>query len=203
MKHIFVLIALVSALLTRPLLAQSTVGFVVEVPTQPYTVGVLTDIQVPAFDPALGTLTKVSVNLAMRGGCQYFAENCSAGDALAKWTSPIRSGLRMYAPDNTVIFTQVFSVDWPSWTIALGADDGVLDWAGASGAASDLFSQAQTSNPYTTSRGLSLSRFVGVGTLPFHVERLGGNQFTADSGCAYARIRSTIGARLAITYTYQ
>lgn len=166
---------------------------------RPYvTPGVLEPITVQGFDPALGTLTGVRVDVEMHEQGAARGENEAPGPAQLFWQS--RAGLRLASVSNDTLFSQSFRRQIVFRRCS--AFDGSLDFAGSSGFTQPFKTQATVFSAYFTGDPADMQRFVGAGPRPFLVERIGANIWTADSGAATGWLTHRVGGRVVVVYSF-
>lgn len=181
-------------------LAASELVVTTPIEMRPYvTPGVLQPITVDGFDPVLGTLTAVRVDLEMHEQGAARGENEAPGPAQLFWQS--RAGLRLASVSNDTLFAQSFRRQIVFRRCS--AYDGSLDFAGTSGFTQPFKTQATIFSAYFSGDPAELQRFVGAGPRPFLVERIGANLWTADSGAATGWLTHRVGGRILVTYTYE
>ncbi len=119
-----------------------------------------TTLRMTRFDPALGSLREVHILLSASVDGTYAVENLAAGPAAA--SVELSALLTVKRPDGTVLVSTQPAADAP---VALAAFDGVLDFAGPSGATGYLL--ANTGGIRTTLVGPSdLALFRGPAGAP-------------------------------------
>jgi hypothetical protein len=154
-------------------------------------------ISLPKFNPALGTLTSISLTL---GGTVVsdvqFESRDLAPTTITAW---VTGTLNLYSPDD--LLTPIV-ITIPIYNEAHGvtAYDNVLDYGGASGfSANDL--TAATSNTEILTDGALLAAFTGAGNIDLPVEAFG-ETFGAGPGNLSAIIATQASGYATIQYTY-
>ena len=159
-------------------------------------------LSLPGFNPALGTLTGIRIDLSVRLVSDYGFENLSG--AAATISGSIVSNATLRLPDNSPLSTVAATI---TRTETVGAFDGVvifnptvINYDGASGR-SYLDEEATNSNSVTLTDGASLAFFSSNGTflLPFEISAT-----SAFGGAAILAQSLNSGAGTAtITYEYE
>ncbi len=155
-------------------------------------------LSVQKFDASLGTLTKVS--LAFNGLIQGDAKIESLDSQAANVTFNLGGSLTLLDGTNTLpnpIFDVAVSA---SDSKAVSAFDGLIDFAGTSGASFDgLVASTSGTEVYTDSTLLSF--FTGSGPLDFLFTALASSQVTG-AGNIISQITTKAGAGITVTYHY-
>ena len=152
---------------------------------------------VPQFDPALGTLTSVGINLSGAVTSDIKAENLSHSSP-ATITATVSGELGLASGGVGLSAT----LSSPAGTFAASTYDGTLDFAGTRG--TDFGPKSATGSKattFSTQAGNDLSAFVGTGSVSGTFS--GTATSTADGGGNLAVDSvSTASATVAVTYTY-
>lgn len=160
-----------------------------------------TNLSVPQFDSALGTLLDVtvptqSVHLdtdavfeSTAVSAVVFAEHM---DYQVAFTSP--GGLPSPAP----IVGTIQRV--PSQTLA--AFDGTLDFTGPSAVTQPLTARDEAATSVSATDPPTLASFTGTGTVPFHLATAISETFTGGGGNVQAQIETFIAGVVRVCYRY-
>jgi len=160
-----------------------------------------TDMTVPQFDPALGTLLEVSVpQQGVHLDTDAVFENVAQTSVLFEehmsyqvtFTSP--GGLSS-PPVVTGTIERI-----PSQTLA--AFDGTLDFAGVSAVAQPSTSRDANAAPVSTTDPATLAAFTGSGSMPFHVATEIGETFTGGGGNIQFQINTFVAGSVRVCYRY-
>jgi len=160
-----------------------------------------TDVTVPQFDGALGTLLDVTVSgpsvhldtdavfESTAASAAVFAERM---DYQLTLTSP--SGLAS-PPPITGTIQRV-----PSQTLA--AFDGTLDFLGASAVTQPSTTRDETASGVTSADAPVLTAFTGAGTVPFHLATAISETFMGGGGNVQFQINTFVSAGVQVCYRY-
>jgi LPXTG-motif cell wall-anchored protein len=160
-----------------------------------------TNLTVPQFDPALGTLLDVTVpTQAVRLDTDAVFESTAVSavvfaermDYQVVFTSP--GGLPSPAPITGTIQRV------PSQTLA--AFDGTLDFAGPSAVAQPLTARDEAAASVSASDPPTLAAFTGTGTVPFHLATAISETFMGGGGNVQAQIETFIAGAVRVCYRY-
>ena len=155
--------------------------------------------QVPKFDPGLGSLIQIVLEITAMAERSYAFENLDAKEALI--TMRLAGSVQMQAPDLSLLtaaFPEVYTAD------AVTAFDTTLDFAGSSGKTYAPAQVAAWQNRVLTAP-LSLAdeaAFVGASglvSLPVHAEA---TAYATGPGNLYALFGSKASATVTVTYEY-
>lgn len=153
----------------------------------------------PRFNPVLGTLEGVSVTIL--GHIEGTAKYESLDTQPATITIHFQANLSVKRPDNNAVLlssTPVFSrVD------QVTAFDGVLNFAGTSGATYNAISSDATSqfNPPFPLNTADTALFVGAGNVVFTVQATG-TTFASGAGNLVSSFSQKASATVTVNYTY-
>lgn len=127
-------------------------------------------IQVPRHDPAQGTLRSVRVCLRGEGMRRVRVESLDAQPSLVT-VSDLSSVLLVQRPSNPSELLGSRRLAFPDLSFALGAQDGVLDFAGSAGADSGALRRGLKPIDYLLTDAADLAYFSGnaLATVPFSV----------------------------------
>lgn len=143
---------------------------------------------VPQFDPALGTLTNVTVTVAANVQSTFFTEN---RDRRA-WDTTTTSHATVSASVDTLSASTLIE---PSHTQNLTAFDGVIDFAGTSG-----FTASESGTGTGFNSTSVVAPFIGVGTVPLTASAVATASYT---GSGFYRFVVNTSASALVTVTYE
>ncbi len=150
------------------------------------------ELSVPQFDPALGLLQQVTMELAGESSTLFRFENRSRAPRTATQDATATLAFNGPVSTNMVISLAV--------TADVSAADGVADWGGPAG-----YSQGMSDSAVHSWQWLAgpddLSAFIGTGPLVFDVTALGVSN--SISGSRWASISTQAGATVRIGYAYR
>jgi len=144
---------------------------------------------VPQFDPALGTLTNVTVTVSANVQSTFYVENRDrrAWDATATAHATVSASV-------DVLLTSALIE--PAHTQNLTAFDGVTDFAGTSG-----FTVSDSASGSNSSSTASVAPFVGVGTVPLTASAVATASYVG-SGTYDFGVATSASAFVTVTYDF-
>ena len=158
------------------------------------TTPTVTELQLPAFDASLGTLTGVKLSFTTELWQTAQAENLAHSAANFGFTGTTTVGLVRI--DGAVLQTpQTLQM---TLSAPLGAFDGVMDFSGQSGLT--LTQYGSFSGQY---RDLNLASYVGTGTIAFGATGQALTQLSASSGSLLAGYAARYATGLTVEYSFQ
>lgn len=194
MRYLLSLIALCAPVLADELTVSTPITLAAYVqPDAPET------IYVQPFNPALGTLHGVRIDVTLHETLDVRGENLAQGPATFSWRSV--AGIRLTSTQGDMLFSEFFQPH--ENFVPLAQFDGVLDFDGPSGFTEELKGVAELFSVYATGRPSELQRFVGTRPRPFLAHRVGQNRAGADSGKGVHGITHRVGGRVRVTYSFQ
>lgn len=143
---------------------------------------------VPQFDTSLGTLTNVTVSVAVNASTQFRAENRDTVPALTVATAEVTAVGTAAGHATVVTVTNVYST-------TLSAFDGVIDFAGTSG-----FTETVLGSDSGGSSPASFTPFIGTGSVPLTASA---SATAAFEGSGFARFVVNTFASAIVTVTYE
>ena len=154
---------------------------------------------VQQFDPTLGTLNCVTVNIAGDLSQTFMFENTGAGSGTITFTNGQTTGALFkvkYTGGSDIMVLDILNTPMYSFT----AFDGILDFAGTSGktnavGVSDSFFDVFTDMP-------TLSAFTGTGTIDLDTTATGRSYWESTSGNMAVGVSTRAGAEVSVTYDY-
>jgi hypothetical protein len=151
-------------------------------------------VNLPKFDPSLGELQKVFVQLGSEVQGSIRLENLDAQSADV--TANLAAEVSLLKPDNSLLLTTL-----PTASIAktFAADDEILDYEGASGATYDNLSNSKTASTSFTS---DFDLFIGSNTLTLPVTAVAKSAGTGAGNLAQI-FKTLAGAKVEVVYEYQ
>lgn len=186
-------------LLCSPAMADE-IAFPTPIQLRPYVGGanLAETIQIQGFNPALGTLTAVRIDVDVHEEITARGENVSPGAALLVWKS--QAGLAL----STVTDQTLFIAPLQPHTLGKRCTkyDGVTDFGGTSGFTLPDKGESLVFSIYQTGDPSELQRFVGVGSKPFKAWRLGLNSYSGATGKGTAGLKHLVGGRILTIYVY-
>ncbi|MBF2067997.1 MAG: choice-of-anchor E domain-containing protein [Calothrix sp. C42_A2020_038] len=150
-------------------------------------------VNLPKFDPSLGELQRVFVQLGSEVRGSIRLENLDAQPAYV--TANLAAEVSLLKPDRSILLTTL-----PTASIAqqFAADDEVLDYGGLSGATYNNLSNSKTASTSLTS---GFDWFVGLDTLTLPVTAVAKSAGTGAGNLA--QIFNTLaGAKVEVVYEY-
>ena len=153
-------------------------------------------IQVDQFDPAQGILLRVDA--VIRGDLLGTARYESLDSLATDMTVKMSADTELRWPDGPVI---IAAFPAASRTQPTTEFDGVVDFAGTSGATLEGVIGFDVSKTATFTQTEELQRFIGVGQSDFQVTTSGRSR-ASGAGNLSARFSLTTSAQITITYTY-
>lgn len=144
---------------------------------------------VPQFDPALGTLTNVTVTVAANVQSTFYVEN---RDRRA-WDTTATAHATVSASVETLSASTLIE---PTHTQNLSAFDGVTDFGGTSGFTVSKSSFGTGSNSTST-----IAPFIGVGTVPLIATAVANASYTG-SGTYNFGVATSASALVTVTYEF-
>lgn len=144
---------------------------------------------IPKFDPALGTLTAVSIGLTVSGETEVKVESRSRLRRTVTAGSTITG--TAVAAGNTVTKQVVNSI-----TQSLSGFDGVVDFAGTSGLTQTINGTGSEIIPVA-----ELSAFIGSGTVPVQVSASATGTYSGPADYSF-QVATTAGAVVTVTYEF-
>jgi hypothetical protein len=175
--------------------AADTVSHSAGVPLQTTDWTVALDI--PKFNPALGTLQSVSIEVrdSLVHKIEFENQSPSSSSTFSDSTYVTVDVLR---PASTSFVTAIARI---YRTAHVGISDGVLDYAGTSGVTLDGIVDYAVSST-TTSATADLALFTGTGTIPLPCQARANFLFGYGGGNARSRLTTQAAAMVLVTYTY-
>jgi hypothetical protein len=152
-----------------------------------------TEVTVPLFDAAVGTLTGVDITLTGEMASIVALESLSQSAAVVR--SEVSAMITLLRPDGSELMTAPFDVRLSE----LGAFDGSLDFAGTSGRSEFLYGVATAS--FSVSDPADLVMFEGFGDLTLPMEAMG-TASTRGAGGIVASFETYASAEVFVQYTY-
>ncbi len=155
-------------------------------------------LNLPQFDPALGSLTQVDLSVSGTLTSEISAENTSRNSP-ATIASVVSGMLSLSAPGNINVSAPL---DQPGATFDAAIFDGAIDYAGVSG--HDFGAQSAGISKmasFSESAGDDLSSFVGTGNLPADF-KANATSTAEGGGNLMASTTSTAQAEVTVTYHY-
>lgn len=143
---------------------------------------------VPQFDPALGTLTNVTVTVAANVQSTFFTEN---RDRRA-WDTTTTSHATVSASVDTLSASTLIE---PTHTQNLTAFDGVIDFAGTSG-----FTASESGTGTGSNSTSVVAPFIGVGTVSLTASSVATASY---NGSGFYRFVVNTSASALVTVTYE
>jgi len=158
--------------------------------------GFATTVSIPLFDPALGTLTGVTVELAGQvvGDIQFENVN-SAPDTV---TAMLQARIDLNRPDNSLLVSTLPTV---SVTDTVAAFDGVVDFGGASGRTFLNLAGADTDSTSFPPPASDLALFTGPGSIDLPLTATGLSNATGGSN-VFSAFNTSASATVTVTYSY-
>jgi hypothetical protein len=161
-----------------------------------------TDITVPQFDPALGTLLEVSVpgqsvHLDTSARFENTAQSSVAFEEHATYQVVLTSPGGLASPP--ALTGSIERV--PPQTLA--AFDGTLDYQGPSAVVQPTTTSDETAVPVSATDDPTLGAFTGTGTVAFHVATTISETFTGGGGNVFAEIETFASASIQVCYRYE
>lgn len=190
-----ILICLTSSLLAAAGLTQAaTVSYtsnVIPLSTTNWT----NSLGLQRFDPSLGTLDSIALELFGEVHGNARVENTDAQPLVL--TMRLGTDLTLSRPDNSpLLVTSALFTD----TFAAASFDGTVDWAGTSGTAR-LDVGATGHNAFVTAAAADLALFSGPGTVNLGL-RAAGTSSASGSGNLASFMQTQAGGYATITYSY-
>lgn len=161
----------------------------------PQIFGYSTSFTIPKFDSSLGTLTSIVFNLQ---GSETASQKFESLDASASVITATTTGtMTLYRPNNSVLVVtapQVVNV------FNAAAFDGVIDFAGASGA-TFVTTSTTSSDTSTTTNPADFSAFTGAGTIALPVTATG-SAGASGAGNLLNQFNTTGSTTAIVTYNF-
>lgn len=148
------------------------------------------------FDPSLGTLVDVRVGIAGDAVGSAWIENLGATAA----------GVSLYLPTTLEVMSpagvpMVGATPMPTASVNLGAFDGTMDYAGASGTILAGLTSSATNQATFTPSGADLAAFTGTGTVALSVQGAATSN-ELGSGNLFSQVAASAGAVVSLQYDY-
>lgn len=144
---------------------------------------------VPQFDPALGTLTNVSVTVAANANSAFYFESL---DTIG-WSVTASSIVTTSASASTLTASTTFT---NSHTQSVTAADGVLDYGGTSG-----FTVQKSGSAYGVNSTTSVAPFIGTGTVPLSASASAVGDYQGP-GDYFFFVQTRASALVTVTYEF-
>lgn len=153
-------------------------------------------LDLPMFDPALGTLNSISFTLNGTVMGQVKVENQNATPATV--STCLQSTLTLFRPDATILVVSIPSI---IRQFNASAFDGVLDYSGTSGITYPVTSASKIETVSGLSSAADKALFTGPGTisLPVSAAGLAGGSGAANLAMLFS---AESGASASVTYDY-
>lgn len=148
------------------------------------------------FDPALGIFAGMRLGVSATVSGRLSVESLEARGSSAAYAPSALVGV--FAPDGAVLAYQGASA---AGTAALGAFDGVVDFAGASGISVAATGSGSSTTGFTTGGTIDGSAFIGTGTVELAVSDYANNRI---DGPANMRVlaEASVGGTVTLAYDY-
>jgi hypothetical protein len=161
-----------------------------------------TDLTVPQFDPALGTLLSVSVpsqtaHLVTDAQFQNIAQSAVVFSEDMQYTLTFTSPDGLASPPALVGMIQRI----PSTTLA--PFSGTENFQGPSAVSEPTTTRDASATPVSSTDPAVLSAFTGSGTVAFHVQSAIAEVFNGGGGNVAFNIDTFVAATTEVCYTYQ
>jgi hypothetical protein len=150
-------------------------------------------LSLPKFNPALGTLTKVTLTLFGRVDGTVQVENLNEDN-------PATTTLTLAAKIIAEVAGATLEVEvnpFDNTVVNLDPYDGTIDWMGPSGATFESFATDEKDE----STMIDLAQFIGPGNINVNVSADGTSSHSGTGNLAFI-FRSTAQAKTTVTYTY-
>ena len=172
----------------------ATVSYSANVPLQ--TTDWNTTLDLPKFNPSLGTLNSISFSLTGNLEGTVSLENQSQSPANVG--TVLNATLTLARPDMTVLVVAIPAIPR---NFAATAYDGTLDYGGTSGITYPTTSASNTENSGLLTSAADKALFLGPGTISLPVNAIG---FAGGSGSANLALlfSADAGADASVTYDY-
>ncbi len=193
-RYRIALLALLVLLVAGPAARASTVSYHASVPLQPTDWS--STLTLPRFDPSLGTLT--SVALEVRDSLVHKIEYENKAASTSRFRDSTYVTVNVLRPNSTPLATAVAKI---YRTATLGVFDGTVDYAGTSGVTYDGIVDVATGS-VTTSDPVDLALFSGSGTIDLPCQALAYFLFSYSGGNATYILTTQAQAYATITYTF-
>jgi hypothetical protein len=154
-------------------------------------------LTIPQFDPALGTLTSVTVEVRDSLVHKVEFENQSPSST-SRFRDSVYVTVDVLRPASTSLVTAISKI---YQTSLVGTYDGTLDYAGTSGITVDGLVN-YTINSSTTTASSDLALFTGTGTIGLPCQAVAYFLFSYNGGNASYRLTTQAQALVLVTYTY-
>jgi hypothetical protein len=150
------------------------------------------------FDPTLGTLEEIIVNVGNTITGTFSAENLESVAAPVNMTET--ATVKVTEPQQPSWFAT--STASSSDTGGLGAFDGTMDFSGSSGRSDDIADNPLLDLPGSLYDTTNLAAFTGPGTIDLTVASLGSSLVTGPSNL-YSEITQQTGGTVSVSYVYE
>jgi hypothetical protein len=154
-------------------------------------------LAIPRFNPALGALTGVTVEVRDSLVHKVEFENKSPGST-SRFRDSVYVTVDVLRPASTSLVTAVSKL---YQTSLVGTYDGTVDYAGTSGITVDGLVN-YTINSSTTTASADLALFTGTGTIGLPCQASAYFLFSYNGGNASYRLTTQAQALVLVTYTY-
>jgi len=159
------------------------------------------DVTVPQFDPALGTLTSVTVSnqaahLVTDAEFQNVAQTSVVFSETMQYTLTFTSPAGLASPPALTGSIQRI----PPTTLA--PFSGTQNFQGADSVSEPTTTRDATATPETSNDPGVLAAFTGTGSVAFHVQSMIGEVFNGGGGNVVAQINTFVAATTEVCYTY-
>ncbi len=150
------------------------------------------------FDPTLGTLLNIRVSIADQVNGSVAMENL--GPAVATMTAPLSGMVSVTGPAQISLGS---SGGGAPVTLQLAGFDGMVDFAGGSGALASNVSGSGTTDFTHAATNPSFAAFVGQGTIDLTASGLVTNTLVSGGGSFRLQSSANIGAVIGLQYQYE
>lgn len=154
------------------------------------------DVALPQFDPSLGDLESVAVNLVGRieGSVGFESLDAAAAEIRLRFAADLILSGPSTAFDLIVSPTS-------NWVAPATSFDGVIDLGGPSGGSWLGLTATEAANVVAGTGPVSLRDFIGTGVVPFVVSTVGRSEGSGTGNLAL-QFEQQSSADIAVTYTY-
>jgi hypothetical protein len=189
------ILALLALGLAVPIAGAATAtysAFVFPAPT-----GWTTSLSFPQFNPSLGTLQSVSLEVRTRLFSTFRFENMSTSSSCTSRDSS-KARVELQRPDATLLTSTIAAQQYSQ---TMPVYDGVLDFGGTSGyTAPDVAFSDSATRVVTAAADLAL--FSGTGSIVLPCRAVGFSFVSDDCGNGAHGVATKAGAEVYVTYTY-
>lgn len=153
-------------------------------------------VNVPMFNPTLGTLNSITFNVRANFSVEAKAENLAKTNKTASWDGTLNQILKR-EDGSTLIDLEPFK--W-NFSQVLSAYDKITDFGGISGLTH--LESSTSSGSFVSTLQEDLNTFTGLGSINLTASSTENTVFTGSSGSMSLLVESEAGSEVMVSYGY-